>query len=266
MPKAPAPSRGLSVVVPMQRDSRVPMHRQIAHQLREAIAKGAYRPGDRIPTEPELSERFGVSRITARQAVEHLVREGVVARKQGKGTFVEGPLVRHDLLELRGIYDELVEQGLNPEIELLEFGEGVAPARVADKLGSGDRKVLHWQRLYRLNGRPFGLSFVHMDARGVHVDRATAQRLPTYEILRAVLHVVIDRADVAIRYEPGKAGVCRAMGFPSGTPLMVLERVSYSADGQPREHTLYYAQASSYEFSIRVRGPMGLVSHLKQAG
>lgn len=266
MPKKPATPRGLSVVVPLQRESRVAMHRQIAHQLREAIAKGAYGPGDRIPTEPELSERFGVSRITARQAVEHLVREGAVARKQGKGTFVQGPLVRHDLLELRGIYDELVEQGLNPETELLEYGESVPPARVADRLGSGERKVLHWRRLYRLNGRPFGLSFVHVDAAGTAIDRDTAARLPTYEILRSVLRVKIDRADVAIRYEPGKAAVCRAMGFPTGTPLMVLERVSYSADGRPREHTLYYAQASSYEFSIRVRGPMDLVSNLKQAG
>lgn len=257
--------RGVPVVVPLQRDSRVAMHRQIAHRLRDAIAKGQYGPGDRIPTEPELSERYGVSRITARQAVEHLVREGVVTRKQGKGTFVQGPLVRHDLLELRGIYDELVEQGLNPETELLEFGESVPPARIADKFASGDRKVLHWRRLYRLNGRPFGLAFVHMDAAGTPIDRDTARRLPTYEILRSVLRVEIDRADVAIRYEPGKAAVCRAMGFPPGTPLMVLERVSYSADGRPREHTLYYAQASSYEFSIRVRGPLGLVSNLKQA-
>ncbi len=146
MPKAPATSRGLSVVVPMQRESRVPMHRQIAHQLREAISKGEYALGDRIPTEPELSEHFGVSRITARQAVEHLVRDGVVVRKQGKGTFVQGPLVRHDLLQLRGIFDELVDQGLNPATELLEYGERVPPARVADKLGSGERKVLHWRR------------------------------------------------------------------------------------------------------------------------
>jgi GntR family transcriptional regulator len=258
--------RGLSVVVPLQRESRVAMHRQIAHQLREAIAKGQYGPGDRIPTEPELSERFGVSRITARQAVEHLVREGLVVRKQGKGTFVQGPLVRHDLLELRGIYDELVQQGLNPETELLEYGERVPPARVADRLASGERKLLHWRRLYRLKGKPFGLSFVYMDAAGTPIDRDTVTRLPTYEILRSVLRVEIDRADVASRYEAGKAGVCRAMGFPSGTPLMVLERVSYSAHGQPREHTLYYAQASSYEFSMSVCGPMGLVSNLKQAG
>lgn len=253
------------VVVPLQRDSGISMHRQIAQHLKDAIAKGQYGPGARIPTEPQLSEQFGVSRITARQAVEHLVREDLVYRKQGKGTFVRGPLVRHDLLDLRGIYDELVEQGLNPETELLEWGEAVPPGRVAQRLGTGEGRVVRWRRLYRLNGRPFGLAVIHLNATADEVDRTTASRLPTYEILRSVLHRTVDRADVSISYETGKAAVCRAMGLPVGTPLMVLERVSYSAGDVPLEHTLYYAQAASYVFSIRVHGPVGLVSNLKQA-
>lgn len=249
----------------LQRDSGVAMHRQIAQQLKELIGRGHWEPGSRILTEPELSARFGVSRITARQAVEDLVREGLVFRRQGKGTFVKGPLVRHDLLELRGIFDELVEQGLNPQTQILEFGKVRSPARVADRLGSEGEPLIHWRRLYRLHGRPFGLSSVHVNSQGVEVDRETAERLPTYEILRSILKVRIDRADVGIRYEAGKAGICRAMDLPAGTPLMVLERVSYDTEGLAREHTLYYAEAASYEFSIRVRGPMRLVSNLNQS-
>lgn len=255
------------VVVALHRDSQVAMYRQIAHYLRDAIAKGEYGPGDKILTEPELSQRFGVSRITVRQAVEHLVREGLVARKRGKGTFVQGPLVHHDLLELRGIYDELVEQGLRPETELLEQCERVPPAWIADKLDCHEQRVIHWRRLYRLSGKPFGLSSVYLDASGMHLDREVVARLPTYELLRSRLGVEIARADVSIRYESGKAAVCKAMGLPMGTPLMLLERVSYSPDGRAREHTVYYAQASSYQFSIKVRGPLGIVSNLmKQAG
>jgi DNA-binding GntR family transcriptional regulator len=63
----------------------------------------------------------------------------------------------------------------------------------------------------------------------------------------------------------GKAGICRAMDLPAGTPLMVLERVSYDTAGRAREHTLYYAEATSYEFAIRVRGPLRLVSNLNQS-
>jgi GntR family transcriptional regulator len=266
---APRASRGplaKPAVVELQRDSRVAMYRQIAHHLRDSIASGKYGPGDKIPTEPELSECYGVSRITARQAVEHLVREGLVARKQGKGTFVLGPLVRHDLLELRGIYDELVEQGLRPETELLEYGEKVPPAWIAEKLDGHDQPTLHWRRLYRLSGKPFGVSSVYLNTGSIHLGREMVTRLPTYELLRSKLGVEIVRADVAIRYEAGKASACKAMGLPVGTPLMVLERVSYAQDGRAREHTVYYAQASSYQFSIKVRGPLGIVSNLKQAG
>ena len=157
MPKLAASLDRLSTLLPLQRESRTPMHRQIAQQLREAVASGHFGPGDKTPTEPELSAYFGVSRITARKAVEILAREGVLVRQQGKGTFVQGPVVRHDLLELRGIYDELVKQGLKPEIQLLDYGHIVPKVKIADKLETGERKVLHWQRLYLLNGRPFGL-------------------------------------------------------------------------------------------------------------
>ena len=251
---------------PLLRDSGVAMHRQIAQQLKDLIARGEWQAGERIPTEPELSAQFGVSRITARQAVEHLVREGLVFRRQGKGTFVDVPRVRHDLLELRGIFDELVGQGLNPKTELLAFGKALAPARVAARLSCEGERLAHWQRLYRLQGRPFGLSCVYLYAPEFEVDRETAERLHTYDILKSVLKVQIDRADVAIRYEVGKAGICRAMNLPVGTPLMVLERVSYDTAGRAREHTLYYAEATSYEFAIRVRGPLRLVSNLNQSG
>ncbi len=251
---------------PLVREAGVPMYRQIAQQLKDLIARGQWQSGTRIPTEPELSAQFGVSRITARQAVEHLVREGLVFRRQGKGTFVDVPRVRHDLLELRGIFDELVEQGLNPQTELLAFGKVRAPARVAARLSCEGERVTHWQRLYRLHGRPFGVSCVHLPSPGRELDRETIERLPTYEILRSVLKVQIDRADVAIRYEAGKAGICRAMGLPASTPLMVLERVSYGTQGRECEHTLYYAEATSYEFSLRVRGPLRLVSNLNQSG
>jgi DNA-binding GntR family transcriptional regulator len=121
------PSRDAKVI-PLARDSHVAMYRQLAQQLRGAITRGDYRPGDKIPTEPQLIRRFGVSRITARQAVDALAREKLVIRKQGKGTFVAGPLVHHDLLELRGIYDELVAQGLEPHTRLLELAGGPAGA------------------------------------------------------------------------------------------------------------------------------------------
>lgn len=260
-----AQRRASAKVIPLKRESHVPMHRQLADQLREAIAKGVFRAGEKIPTEPELVKRYDVSRITTRQAVTRLAREGLVVRKQGKGTFVAGPVVHHDLLELRGIYDELVDQGLNPETELLEFGETAPPQRVAERLGTGARKLVAWRRLYRLNGQPLGLASVHLDPGAARVSRATVSRFPTYSILESVLGVRIDRADVAIRYQRATPTLCRLLKLAHGAPVMVLERVSYATDGMAREHTLYYAKAEAYEFTMTVRGKIPIASSLKEA-
>jgi GntR family transcriptional regulator len=241
------------------------MHLQLAERLRQSITNGVYKPGDRIATEPELIERYAVSRITARQAVNHLVREGLVIRKQGKGTFVAGPVVRHDLLDMRGIYDEMLMQGLRPRTRLLTFAEVVPPPRVAARLQTGGRKLIAWRRIYRLDGKPFGLSWVHLNSGGTRISRQQASAHPTYAVLEQLLGLQIERADIAIRYQRATPELSRVLGVVARAPMMVLERVSYSSDGAPREHTLYYAKAEAYEFSINVRGKIPITSSLASA-
>ena len=239
------------------------MHRQIAGRLREAIKRGTYKQGDKIPAEQQLIERFGVSRITVRQALDALAREGLVTRKQGKGTYVSIPLVHHDLHDLRGIYDELVAQGHDPHTRVLQFGQLVPPPHIAAKLGTGQRTVLFWRRLYELRGRPFALAHVYLDSGRTRITRAQVERNPTYAILETLLGEHIGRAEVVIRYERTNAEHARILQLPRGAPLMVFERVSYDANGAPREHSLYHARAEAYEFSLTVRGKLPIARSLK---
>jgi DNA-binding GntR family transcriptional regulator len=252
-------------IVPLSRDSHVAMHRQLAHRLREAIASGTYKEGGRLPTEPQLIHRYGVSRITARQAVDALVREGLVVRQQGKGTFVSGPIVHHDLLELRGLYDELVAHGLNPKTRLLAFGVGLPPPHVAERLATGRRKLLRWERLYQLEQKPFAISRVHLDAGDAKIGQAEVETHPTYSILEKLLRRRVGRADVSIRYLPAPADIARVLRLRKGAPLLALERVSYDTKGVPLEHSYYYARAESYEFSLTVRGKLPITRSLRNA-
>lgn len=248
----------------LSRDSHIAMHQQLAQHLRAAITQGVYKPGDRLPTEPELMERFEVSRITARQAVAHLVQEGRVVRKQGKGTFVAPPVLHHDLLDMRGIYDEMVAQGLRPATRLLEFAEVMPPSRVAERLNTGKRRLVHWKRFYQVEGKPFGISVVHLNPGDVCVTKAQASRYPTYSLLESVLGLHIERADIAIRYQRASAEIVELLGVRRGTPVMMLERVSYSSDGIPREHSLYYAKGDNYEFRLTVRGKLPITAGFKE--
>lgn len=244
----------------LNRDSHVAMHRQLAQKLRAAIALGTYKPGDRIPAEPELAERHGVSRITARQAVMQLVRERLVVRRQGKGTFVAAPPVHHDLLDPHGIYDELVARGVDLRTEVLEYALRAAAPDVNERLRSGGRKVVHWKRLYLRHGEPFAVSWVYLSSALPVVSREQVAQHSTYQLFERVLEVKVSHADLSVRASAPTPELRRLLRLRAGVPLIALERVSYDAAGAPLEYTLYWANAESYEFVLRLRGQVPITS------
>ena len=247
----------------LRRDSHVAMHRQLAQQLREAIGAGKYRPGDRLPTEPELAARHGVSRITARQAVMQLVRDALVVRKQGKGTFVAEPPVHHDLVDLRGIYDALVARGVNPTTELLDYGEVAPPANVAERLRAGNRKVLQWQRLYLRRGEPFAVSWAYLSPAVTKMPRELVAAHTTYPLFESFMRLKISYADLSVRARAATPELRKLLKLRAGAPLIALERVSYLASGAPAEFTLYCANADNYEFALRVRGKVPITPSMQ---
>jgi GntR family transcriptional regulator len=249
--------------VKLRRDSAVALHRQLAQQLRGAIAQGVYKPGDRLPGEPELAERHGVSRITARQAVLHLAREKLVVRRQGKGTFVAEQPVHHDLLDPHGIYDELVARGVNPQTQLLEYADCAPPSEVGERLRSGRAKLIHWKRLYLRHGEPFAVSWVYL-ASSLRPTRDEVARYSTYQLFDTLLGVKVRRADLSVRARSPTSQLRRVLRLRAGVPLVALERVSYDANASPLEYTLYWANSESYEFVMRLRGRLPLTSSLQE--
>ena len=95
----------------LHRASAQPLYHQVAHLLEQDIAEGRFPPYSRLMSESALMRRFDVSRVTVRAAIMRLVRKGLVDVRQGKGTFVAGPVIRHGLDRFRGLYDVLVAQG-----------------------------------------------------------------------------------------------------------------------------------------------------------
>ena len=247
----------------LRRDGPVAMHRQLAQQLRQAIAGGGYRPGDRLPTEPELAARHDVSRITARQAVMQLVREGLVVRRQGKGSFVAEPPVHHDLVDLHGIYDELVARGVNPTTELLDYAELAPPANVAERLRSGTRKVLHYKRLYLRRGEPFAVSWAWLSPAVPKVPRELVAAHTTYHLFETFMHLKIRHADLSVRARAASPELRKLLRLRAQAPVIALERVSYLADGKPAEFTLYCANAENYEFALRIRGKIPITTSMQ---
>ena len=246
----------------LHRDSPVAMHRQLAQDIRDAISSGVYKQGDKIPTEQELGDRHGVSRITARQAVMQLVQEGLLVRRQGKGSFVTARPVQHELLELHGFVEELVARGVNPETKLLEFSTKVPSSRITEHLKSGSKPLTSWVRLFSRKGEPFAVAWVYLGPQIMDVTRQVANQHASYQIIESFHKLKIDHADISIRAQASNAQTRKLLRMPPGTPLIALERISYLADGTPIEYALYCAHADAYEYSFRVNSKVNAASAL----
>jgi len=249
----------------LRRESATSLYQQLADHLRREIVGGRYKPHEMLPAESALSELYGVSRITVRQAMDHLVDLGMVKRKQGKGTFVTGPVVRHQLRELKGFIEGMNTQGIEPETHLLEFGLSAPSPRAAERLATGTAPLLRMRRLISLNGVPFAESEVHLQAEvGAKVSRDMAELLPSYVILDQFMNIKIARADLTIRAQAAGREHARLLKMPERAPLLAIERVSFSADEVPREHTYFWTRAENYEFSVSVYGNMPIAQALSK--
>ena len=157
-------------------------YQQIADQVRHRVSAGEFTPGRLLPSEAELSQTYGASRVTVRRALEVLRDEGLVDSRQGFGWFVSADPVRQSLGRLGTIESQLLAEGVRSERRILDFRFLAAPTRVRELLGSDT--VLRVRRLNLADDEPFALVTVWCPERyGAELSRADVERSPFYELL-----------------------------------------------------------------------------------
>src|SRR5690625_2111879 len=105
----------------INRSNATPIYLQIAYKIRDQIVGGELKLNEQIPSEDELAELNGVSRMTARHAVTYLVNEGLVYRVHGKGAFVSSRKLNRNLNKLNNFHQDIEKLGMKPSSKLLEF-------------------------------------------------------------------------------------------------------------------------------------------------
>ena len=221
LPKAPVkPGRG-------------PAHTQIELALETAIERGRLSPGDRLPAERALAERYGVSRMTLRQALGALERRGRLVRSKGRygGTFVAEPKL--ELAGTSALSDQLRGLGLAAGARVLSACEREAAPDEAE-LGA---RVYSIERVRLANGEPVALErgAYSVDAFPGLLEGSLEGSL--YDLIRARYDAVPVRAHE--RLEPALAHPeeAAALEIEPGAPVMLVERTAYSASGRPVEHS-----------------------------
>ncbi|MFD9486353.1 GntR family transcriptional regulator [Streptomyces sp. NPDC059991] len=221
--------------------------RQIADHLREAIEKGRFREGDKLPSETELVDHYGVSRMTVRNSLSILQGEGLAVSEHGKGVFVRPrPPVRRlasDRFARRhrdqgksAFTVEAEAAGVHSEVDGLEVKEEKPSQDVAARLGS-PRKVLARRRRYLIDGRPveFATSYLPLDiARGTQIAEPNPGPGGIYARLEEKGHR-LDHFDEEIRARMPSPHEVRTLHLATGVPVIHLIRTAYDTEGRAVE-------------------------------
>lgn len=235
--------------------------RNIYLMLRERIGRGALARGARMPSEMAVAAEHGVSRMTARRALNQLAAEGLVCRRAGSGTFVNGgdtgPVLR---AELTDVFAHLKEMGRRSGVRLLSFAYVAPHADVADALGlAAGELVQRSVRVRLIDGAPFSFLTTHVPERiGLTYTEADLAATPLLHLLERS-GIIAERASQTIGATLAGPEAAQALGVGLGSPLLSLTRVVHGADDRGVEHlhALYRPDRFSFQMDLRRTGARG---------
>jgi GntR family transcriptional regulator len=219
-------------------------YQEIERWLRRRVLRSA--PGDPLPSESELATRFGVSRMTARQAVQNLAAEGLVQRRRGAGTFVAPrPIHRHEG-SLLSFTEDMRRRGMKASSRLLEAGLHAATTADLDALRLPDgARVVAISRLRLADGVPMAIEHAALPAECAGVLADDLERGSLHESLAAHGRTPsISRSWIRARI--ATAAESRLLGIAPRAALLVERRIIYDTEGTALEHTETAYNADNY--------------------
>jgi GntR family transcriptional regulator len=234
-------------------------YQEIAGELRSRVAAGDFAGGRLLPSEAQLAEEFGASRVTVRRALEELHEEGLVDSRQGFGWYVAADPLRQALGRLGTIEAQLADAGIASERRVLDFGFVAAPTRVRKVLGV--RRVLEVRRCNLADGQPFARVTVWCPERlGKGLSLADVERAPFYELLDAQL----GGASQTIAAAAASKADADLLGVPAGSPVLSCRRTTRTVAGEAVLYSEHVFAGHRTEFVVdlpvadRSMAPSGL--------
>ena len=232
----------------LTRSNEGTLHHQLYRTLSDMIRTGVVKPGERMPTEAELVEAYGVSRTTARRALDELRREGVVERQPGKGTFLRQPRLNAAIPHLHSITDEIEQLGYKAGTVPLSVEEAAADETVAEQLAInvGD-PVLVVKRIRTADDQPVYVATSTLNITTFPELRKTKMNQGMYPQFEALTGRRMSRGVQWLSAVPASAAVARSLQLRSGAPVLRLELIVYFEGDLPVETVDGYFHGRRYK-------------------
>lgn len=229
----------------------IPLYYQLKEMIKEQIEDGSFKPGDLLPSERELSERYGISRPTVRQAIKDLVYEGFLVREKGRGTFVSKPKLDYGFIQrFVTFYDDMAQHGLKVKTRVLRQELREAGKRVARFLNLEPQdQIIFLERLRFVEDQPVVRVRNHIPYRlcpGLLQEDLTDRSL--YRLMAEKYGLTPHRAEIGLEAVIADEIDASFLGVEVGAPILLMENITFTENGMVMDF-----------FQSRFRGDRGRV-------
>lgn len=238
----------------LDRNSVVPLYFQIQQRLLEHIRSGAFKAGESLPSEQEIAEQLGVSRMTGRQALKSLRDLGMTYSVRGKGTFVSGIKLEKDFRQVLSFTEEMQARGMRPKSKVLSFVVAPADDEVASALHlTPGEKVVGLRRIRIANGSPLGIEWSRIPQRLVPdlIDKFDPS-MSLYEALERQFGIRLTLADEIIETGLPDAQQAKLLRISRKHPVFQFTRTSFVQSGEPTEFVKSIYRGDRYKIVNRL--------------
>ncbi len=235
--------------------SPLPLYHQLAERLSSGISAGDLRPGDRLPSEPELARQYGIGRPTVRQALDVLVRRGMAERRRGSGTYVTATAGSVDLFTLSGTVSSFRSGGHHLQTQLL-----LDPAAVQVPNSDGQnpfhgRTAVTLRRLGTLEQAPVLVEDLWLDPLTFPgIENLPLQHTPVSQVVRQHYHLEPTDGEQSFHVEVPPSAVGRALQLPKEAPLLSIQRTLNFPSAKSAVFSRLYCRTDRITFSQKLGG------------
>ncbi|WP_245723106.1 GntR family transcriptional regulator [Natribacillus halophilus] len=237
----------------LDKQSRIPLYRQLVEEVIKKIENNAYYEGYKLPSERKFCETYDLSRITVRQAMQDLEREGYIYKYHGKGTFVAPKTYNQNLVNLYSFTEEMKKLGKVPTVKVLSFERFPIDERLASKiqLDAGE-EVYQIVRLRIADGEPLMYETTHLPAK--LFPNLTGKQLsekPMYNIFRNHYNINVTRAIEKFSATITRDHEAKHLETYTQNPAMLIKRFAYHRDTLI-EYTISVARGEKFDYTVEL--------------
>ncbi|MEC4200437.1 MULTISPECIES: GntR family transcriptional regulator [Bacillus] len=238
----------------IKKDSHIPIYYQIETEIKKLAETKDLKPGDLIPSEREFAEKYEVSRMTVRQAVNNLVNEGILVRQRGKGTFIAEPKIEQPLKGLTSFSEDMKSRGMRPGTKMLGFGVIPCDQSIARKLEIHEgASVYEVKRIRLADDIPMAYEISYLPADLINGLTEDIMSASLYDYVENTLSLTIDRAAQTLEPAIASPAESEPLDIEEGAPVLLIERLSYLDDGRPFEVVKSVYRGDRYKFVIDMK-------------